>query len=46
VLAHVRIGRVVVTINTPICFYCIAERGNAYNSVAGMKAAIRALRPR
>ena len=45
-LAHVRLGRVVVTINIPICFYCIAERGNPYNTVAGMKAAIRALRPR
>jgi len=46
VLAHVRLGRVVVTINVPICFFCIADRGNPYNSVAGMKAAIRALRPR
>jgi hypothetical protein len=45
-LAHVRLGRVVVTINVPICFYCIADRANPYNTVAGMKAAIRALRPR
>jgi hypothetical protein len=46
VLAHVRLGRVVVTVNVPHCLHCIAERGNPYNSVAGMKAAIRALRPR
>ena len=45
-LAHVRLRSVVVTINVPICFFCIADRGNPYNSVAGMKAAIRALRPR
>jgi hypothetical protein len=46
VLAHVRLARLVVTINIPHCFYCIADRGNPYNTVAGMKAAIRALRPR
>ena len=46
VLAHVHLAGVVVTINIPICFFCIADRGNPYNSVAGMRAAIRALRPR
>ena len=48
VLAHVYLDRAVVTINIPICFFCIANlgRGNPYNSPAGMKAVIRALQPR
>ena len=34
-----------VTVNVPICFFCIANlgRGNPYNSPAGMKAVVRAL---
>jgi hypothetical protein len=47
-LGHVYLDRSVVTINIPICFFCIADlgRGNPYNSPAGMKAVIRALRLR
>jgi hypothetical protein len=48
VLAHVHLEGAVVTVNVPVCFFCIAHhgRGNPYNSLAGMKAVIRALRPR
>lgn len=48
VLAHVRLERAVVTVNIPICFFCVAPPGpdNPYNSVAGMRAVIRALGPR
>jgi hypothetical protein len=45
VLAHVYLERAVVTINIPICYFCIAllARDNPYNSLAGMRAVIRAL---
>jgi hypothetical protein len=48
VLAHVYLDRAVVTVNIPICYFCIAlfARGNRYNSLAGMRAVIRALQPR
>lgn len=47
VLAHVYLEDAVVTINIPICYFCIAlPRGNPYNSLAGMRAVIRALQPR
>jgi hypothetical protein len=48
VLAHVHLARAVVTVNIPICYFCIASlgRGNPYNSAAGMRAVIRALLPR
>jgi hypothetical protein len=47
VLAHVYLERAVVTVNVPICYFCIAlARDNPYNSLAGMKAVIRALQPR
>jgi hypothetical protein len=37
---------VVVTVNIPICYFCIATADHPYNSVAGMKAVMRALRQR
>lgn len=45
VLAHVYLEDAVVTINIPICYFCIAlpSRDNPYNSLAGMRAVIRAL---
>jgi hypothetical protein len=48
VLAHIHLEDAVVTVNIPICYFCIAflGRGNPYNSVAGMKAVMRALVPR
>jgi hypothetical protein len=48
VLAHVYLGRVVVTVNVPICYFCVAllPRHNPYNSLAGMRTVIRALQPR
>jgi hypothetical protein len=48
VLAHVHLERVVVTVNIPICYFCVAllARDSPYNSVAGMRTVIRALQPR
>jgi hypothetical protein len=48
VLAHVYLERVVVTVNIPICYFCVAllARDSPYNSLAGMKAVMRALQPR
>lgn len=47
-LAHVHLQDAVVTVNVPFCFFCVAlPAGRSdYNGVAGMKAVIRALRPR
>lgn len=47
-LAHIHLEGAVVTVNIPICFFCIASlaRDNPYNSVAGMKAVVRALQER
>jgi hypothetical protein len=46
VLAHVYLEDAVVTVNIPICFFCIAAGRGPYNTEAGMKAVIRALQPR
>jgi hypothetical protein len=46
VLAHIHLEDVVVTVNIPICYFCIATADHPYNSVAGMKAVMRALRQR
>ena len=45
VLAHIYLERAVVTVNIPSCYFCIAlfARDNPYNSLAGMRAVIRAL---
>jgi hypothetical protein len=47
-LAHIYLERAVVTVNIPICYFCVAllARDSPYNSLAGMKAVIRALQPR
>ena len=44
-LATVGFRDVVVTVNLPICWTC-REKGGPYNSLAGMHAVVRALRPR
>lgn len=48
VLAHIYLERAVVTVNIPICYFCIAvsARNEPYNSLAGMKAVIRSLQLR
>jgi hypothetical protein len=44
-LAHVYLRDVVVTVNVPICLLCRDQAGR-YDSMAGMKAVVRGLKPR
>jgi hypothetical protein len=47
-LAHIYLERAVVTVNIPICYFCVAllARDSPYNTLAGMRAVIRALQLR
>jgi hypothetical protein len=45
-LADVYRGRTVLTVDAPICLRCAVLSHGAYNSLHGMKAVVRSLRPR
>lgn len=45
-IAHVYYKKVVVAVNMPYCYACAAKRPGPYNTVAGIEAAVRALRLR
>jgi hypothetical protein len=46
VIAHVYYRKVVVAVNMPYCYACASARPHPYNTVAGMRTAVLALRVR
>jgi hypothetical protein len=46
VLAHVFLRDLVVAVNMPHCFLCVARGRDPYNTVRGLRAVVNALRER